>query len=132
MSPSRAAAFDARPGARVTLTLTDRRADEEKSSPPVNHLPWEVRFAVCVSRPGSIYGTTERVLGEGVLNLAEFTDSVHGKRVSEKRVEVRMAMGGNEIDDDGASSLLGRTHPSSTSSTPMESKPKSSLGAGWR
>lgn len=65
------------------------------SSPPVNHLPWEVRFAVCVSRPGSIYGTTERVLGEGVLNLAEFTDSVHGKRVSEKRVEVRMAMGGN-------------------------------------
>ena len=48
---------------------------------------------MCVSRPGSIYGTTERVLGEGVLNLAEFTDSVHGKRVSEKRVEVRLAFG---------------------------------------
>ena len=71
------------------------------SSPPVNHLPWEVRFAVCVSRPGSIYGTTERVLGEGVLNLAEFTDSVHGKRVSEKRVEVRLAMGGNGGSDGG-------------------------------
>ena len=37
MSPSRAAAFDARPGARVTLTLTDRRAAdaaEEGSVPP--------------------------------------------------------------------------------------------------
>ena len=67
----------------------------------MNHLPWEVRFAVCVSRPGSIYGTTERVLGEGVLNLAEFTDSVHGKRVSEKRVEVRLAMGGNGGSDGG-------------------------------
>jgi hypothetical protein len=73
----------------------DEAPSSSISSPPVNHLPWEVRFAVCVSRPGSIYGTTERVLGEGVLNLAEFTDSVHGKRVSEKRVEVQLAKGGN-------------------------------------
>ena len=36
------------------------------------HLPWEVRLAVCASRPGSIYGTTERVIGEGALNLADF------------------------------------------------------------
>ena len=37
LSPSRAAAFDARPGARVTLTLTDRRAADaadEGSVPP--------------------------------------------------------------------------------------------------
>ena len=34
LSPSRAAAFDARPGARVTLTLTDRRADGEEGSLP--------------------------------------------------------------------------------------------------
>jgi len=79
----------------------DEAPSSSISSPPVNHLPWEVRFAVCVSRPGSIYGTTERVLGEGVLNLAEFTDSVHGKRVSEKRVEVRLALGGNGGNDGG-------------------------------
>ena len=80
---------------------TGDEAPSSVSSPPVNHLPWEVRFAVCVSRPGSIYGTTERVLGEGVLNLAEFTDGVHGKRVSEKRVEVRLALGGNGGSDGG-------------------------------
>ena len=79
----------------------DEAPQSSISSPPVNHLPWEVRFAVCVSRPGSIYGTTERVLGEGVLNLAEFTDSVHGKRVSEKRVEVRLAPSGNGVNDGG-------------------------------
>jgi hypothetical protein len=79
----------------------DEAPSSSISSPPVNHLPWEVRFAVCVSRPGSIYGTTERVLGEGVLNLAEFTDSVHGKRVSEKRVEVQLAKGGNGGNDSG-------------------------------
>ena len=79
----------------------DEAPQSSISSPPVNHLPWEVRLAVCVSRPGSIYGTTERVLGEGVLNLAEFTDSVHGKRVSEKRVEVQLAKGGNGGNDGG-------------------------------
>ena len=50
LSPSRAAAFDARPGARVTLTLTDRRAAEaaEEGSLPLSFPPFPP-FANCTS-----------------------------------------------------------------------------------
>ena len=114
----------------VRLTR-DEAPQASISSPPVNHLPWEVRFAVCVSRPGSIYGTTERVLGEGVLNLAEFTDSVHGKRVSEKRVEVRMAtggVGGSDGGDDFSSSARLSVSVSVTRAPGLASKAAARLG----
>ena len=57
--------------------------DEPTRGTARRHLPWEVRLAVCASRPGSIYGTTERVIGEGTLNLADFvgTNKARGARV---------------------------------------------------
>ena len=50
------------------------------ASSRARHLPWEVRLAVCASRPGSIYGTTERVIGEGALNLADFVGTSKAAR----------------------------------------------------
>ena len=50
------------------------------ASSRARRLPWEVRLAVCASRPGSIYGTTERVIGEGALNLADFVGTSKAAR----------------------------------------------------
>ena len=55
LSPSRAAAFDARPGARVTLTLTDRRADAEEGSAVPSSLP---PFPPNASRTSTLFSLT--------------------------------------------------------------------------
>ena len=75
-------------GDRGEVHAFDSIADDDDDVEPrrgmassrARHLPWEVRLAVCASRPGSIYGTTERVIGEGALNLADFVGTSKAAR----------------------------------------------------
>ena len=69
--------------------------DEPTRGTARRHLPWEVRLAVCASRPGSIYGTTERVIGEGTLNLADFVGTNKNKARGLRRVQLEMIQPGS-------------------------------------
>ncbi len=83
----------------VDSIADDDDDDDEPTRGPASrarHPPWEVRLAVCASRPGSIYGTTERVIGEGALNLADFvgtSEAARGGAGGPKRVQLEMRPG---------------------------------------
>ena len=90
-------------GDRGEVHAFDSIADDDDDDEPrrgmassrARHLPWEVRLAVCASRPGSIYGTTERVIGEGALNLADFVGT---SKAAERRRGSRASPTGDTRD----------------------------------